>query len=360
MILTGVSLCVTIPPHIFREETKVKKTFIICFVLLVGIYGCGKKGDEAGLKKDNPAFMLAQDLAAVLPALDPAKTISLVVTKNFKITTVEVIQFLQKSMGNRTNELKGLDASQLKNIVEQQAVQMAERKLLLDAAQDAKTVVSPEELDAALNYQYSRAGGEEAFQKALSDNGLDEEEFKENIRTDLVIQNYLNVLLDQEITVTDEEIFAVYEQDKTASARHILFLTEGKSENEKADVLKRTEAILARARSGEDFAGLAKEFTEDPGSKDSGGLYENFGRGYMVKSFEDAAFSVPIGEISDVVETEYGYHIIKVLSREKESRPLDEVRLEIEEKIKQDRKSGTFEKHLMDLKQKNGFEIIVL
>jgi parvulin-like peptidyl-prolyl isomerase len=338
----------------------VKKTFIICFVLLVGIYGCGKKGGEAELKKDNPAFMLAQDLAAVLPALDPAKTISLVVTKNFTVTTVEVIQFFQKSMGNRINELKGLDASQLKDVVERSAVQMAERKLLLDAAQDANTVVSPEELDAALNYQYSRAGGQEAFQKALSDNGLDEEEFKENIRTDLVIQNYLNVLLDQEITVTDEEIFAVYEQDMTASARHILFLTEGKSEDEKADVLKRTEAILARARSGEDFAGLAKEFTEDPGSKDSGGLYENFGRGYMVKSFEDAAFSVPIGEISDVVETEYGYHIIKVLSREKESRPLDEVRLEIEEKIKQDRKSGTFEKHLMDLKQKNGFEIIVL
>jgi parvulin-like peptidyl-prolyl isomerase len=105
---------------------------------------------------------------------------------------------------------------------------------------------------------------------------------------------------------------------------------------------------------------MAKEFTEDPGSKDSGGLYENFSREKMVKPFSDAAFSVPIGEISDVVETEYGYHIIKVLSREKESRPFEEVRSEIEEKIKQDRKSGTFEKHLMDLKQKNGFEIIAL
>ena len=337
-----------------------KKAFVLCLVLLIGLYGCGKKGSETGLKKDNPAFMLAQDLAAVLPALDPAKTISLVVSKNFKITTVEVIQFLQTSMGNRIQELKGLDASQLKNFVEQNAIQIAERKLLLDAAMEANTVTSPEELDEALNYQYSRAGGKEAFQKALNDNGLDEKQVKENIRTDLVIQNYLNVLLAQEITVTDEEILAVYEQDKTASVRHILFLTEGKTESEKAEILKRTEALLVRARSGEDFAGLAKEFTEDLDSKDSGGLYENFGRGYMVKPFEDAAFSVPVGEISDVVETQYGYHIIKVLSREKETRPFEEARAEIEEQIKQNRKSGTFEKHLMDLKQQNGFEIILL
>ena len=337
-----------------------KKTLILCFILLIGIYGCGKKGNDAGLTKDSPAFLLAQDLASVLPALDPVKTVSLVVSKNFTVTTVDVVQFLQTSLGNRINELKGLDAVQLKDVVERSAVQMAERKLLMNAAMDSKTVVSPEELDAALNYQYSRAGGQEAFQQALSENGLDEEDFKENIRIDLVIQNYLNNLLAQEITVTDEEMQAVYEQDKTASVRHILFLTEGKEASEKAEILKRMEALLVRARSGEDFAGLAKEFTEDPGSKESGGLYENFGRGYMVKEFEDAAFSIQVGEISDVVETEYGYHIINVLSREKESRPFDEVRPEIEEKIKQDRKSGIFEKYLTDLKQENGFEIIPL
>ena len=63
--------------------------------------------------------------------------------------------------------------------------------------------------------------------------------------------------------------------------------------------------ILTRAKAGEDFGELAKRFSEDPGSKDKGGLYENFKRGTMVKPFEDAAFTVTIGELSDIIETQF-------------------------------------------------------
>ena len=337
-----------------------KKSFILCVVLLVGLFGCGKKGDETGVDADRQAFVLAKDLASILPALDPANPKTLVKSKNFTLTTVDVVGFLITNLGNQTEELKRLEAAQLKDVVQQSAVQMAERRLLHDAAVEANTVVAPEELESALNSQYLGAGGQEAFEKILLDNGLDAEEFKENVRVDLLIQKYLNLLLDRDIEVTEDEIQAVYEQDKTASVRHILFLTEGKTEDEKAEILKKMEGLLVRARSGEDFASLAKEYTEDSGSKESGGLYENFGRGFMVQPFEEAAFSIPVGEISDVVETEYGYHIIKVLSREKESRPLDEVRFEIEEQIRQDRKSGTFENHILDLKNLYGFDVLTL
>ena len=78
------------------------------------------------------------------------------------------------------------------------------------------------------------------------------------------------------------------------------------------------EGILKRAKSGEDFSELVKQYTEDRGSKDKGGLYENFSRGKMVKPFENAAFSVPVGQISDIVETNYGYHILKIIDRKKD------------------------------------------
>jgi parvulin-like peptidyl-prolyl isomerase len=75
------------------------------------------------------------------------------------------------------------------------------------------------------------------------------------------------------------------------------------------------EAILQRVRAGEDFAKLADEFTEDPGGKGKGGDLGWFGRGAMVKSFEDAAFGLKPGEVSGVLETEFGFHIVKLDER---------------------------------------------
>jgi parvulin-like peptidyl-prolyl isomerase len=120
------------------------------------------------------------------------------------------------------------------------------------------------------------------------------------------------------------------------------------------------QRILIRAREGEDFAQLAKEFTEDPGSKENGGLYEDFGRGVMVKPFEEAAFSVPIGEISDIVETQYGYHILKVIDRKKETRPLEEVKTELENQIRQFKLAQDFQEYMGNLRREAEITIIPL
>jgi parvulin-like peptidyl-prolyl isomerase len=138
-------------------------------------------------------------------------------------------------------------------------------------------------------------------------------------------------------------------------------MTQGKNDVEKQRIRKKMEGILARAKKGEDFAKLAQKYTEDPGSKSKGGLYEDFGRGKMVKPFEDAAFSVPVGEISDIVETRYGYHILKVVDRKKETRPYDEVRDEIEKNLKKKQKNEQRKKIpgiLDEMKKQAGFGML--
>ncbi|OPZ72276.1 MAG: Foldase protein PrsA 3 precursor [bacterium ADurb.Bin478] len=119
------------------------------------------------------------------------------------------------------------------------------------------------------------------------------------------------------------------------------------------------QGILDRAKAGEDFAALAKQYTEDPGSKNNGGLYENFPRGQMVKPFEDAAFTVPVGQLSDIVETDYGYHILQIVERKKETRPLADVKAELEQQLLREKRRTMTETLLETLKKEADYKISI-
>jgi parvulin-like peptidyl-prolyl isomerase len=194
----------------------------------------------------------------------------------------------------------------------------------------------------------------------LKTNGVSLDYIKKSITDDLTIGKYLDAAMADSVKVPEADIQKAYQEDQTASVRHILFLTQGKSPAEKADIRKKMEDILARVKKGEDFAALAKQYSEDPGSKDNGGLYEDFGRGKMVKPFEDAAFSVAVGQVSGIVETTYGYHILKIENRKKETQPLDQVKAQIEAQIKQQKQNTAFDGILTGLKKKSNFQVIAI
>jgi parvulin-like peptidyl-prolyl isomerase len=334
-----------------------KRFFVFVMMPLLLLAGCSKEQKEVKLEQGTPAYQLAKDLVPILPMIDPDVNAVLIRTNTYTVTTGEIIQTLYANMGKRTDQLKTFDAERLRSIIDENAIRIAERKLLMAEATRAKSTVTQEEIDNILSFQYNRAGGEEEFLRVLEDNGVDIAFVKESIREDLLIENYLDDYFSQQIPVSDEEIQKVYNEDKTASVRHILLSTQEKSEEEKAEIHKKMEDILSRARKGEDFAELAKTYSEDPGSKDKGGLYENFGRGQMVKPFEEAAFSVPVGEISGIVETTFGYHIIQVIERKREIRPLEEVHDQIETHIKQKHQNRVYRELLDQLKEKAALQI---
>jgi parvulin-like peptidyl-prolyl isomerase len=341
---------------------KYAKTAILLSALLVA--GCAPKAEKFALKEGTPAYTLAKDLAAIMPALGPDKTTVVTEAKGISVTAAEVIQAMRDNMGNRTDQLKTLDVGQLKEIVERGATQVTERKLLLAAAVAAKTAVPAGELDKALQSEYARAGGEEGFLKAIKDADVSIDHVKKSIQETLVINKFLGGIAESKAKVTEEDLRKAYAEesagDKTASVRHILLLTQDKTDAEKAEIRKKIEDILVRAKAGEDFAELAKQYSEDPGSKDNGGLYEDFSRGQMVKPFEDAAFSVPVGELSGVVETSFGYHIIKVIDRKKETRPFEEVRGELESRLQQTKQGTVVQDYIQELKNTAKFKLIGL
>jgi peptidyl-prolyl cis-trans isomerase D len=145
--------------------------------------------------------------------------------------------------------------------------------------------------------------------------------------------------LRSKMTVTPAEVearyrdtIATYSTPEQVRASHILFKTEGKDE---AAVRKLADSVLAKARSGADFAALARQYSDDDASKVNGGDLDYFGRGTMYKEFEDAAWALQPGQISDVIKSPAGLHIIKLTDkRAAATRSLAEVRSQIEDAIR--------------------------
>ena len=156
---------------------------------------------------------------------------------------------------------------------------------------------------------------------------LDPDEFKKGVK-----------IAQEEIKDYYEENMDQFIEEKKVKVRHILLkVKEGASEEEKDKIRKKAERILKLAEKGEDFARLAKRYSEGPSAK-QGGELGYISRGQMVKEFEDAVFSMKKGEIRGPVKTRFGYHIIKVEDiEEKRIRPIEEVREEIREILKERR-----------------------
>jgi peptidyl-prolyl cis-trans isomerase D len=144
------------------------------------------------------------------------------------------------------------------------------------------------------------------------------------------------------IAVSPDDIKRYYEDNEQqystpeqVRASHILLKTEGKDD---AAVKKQADDLLAKAKAGADFAKLATQYSEDEASKVKGGDLDFFPKGQMVPEFDKVAFSLKPGEISDLVKSQYGYHIIKVTDKKTASKKsLDEVRAQIEDQLKWER-----------------------
>jgi len=183
----------------------------------------------------------------------------------------------------------------------------------------------------------------------------------DEMKNRVLVEALIGKRLDTQAPVPQEEIAAYYEknssefdQGEQVLAQHILIRVEtNASKEDKEKARKSIDMILNKLKSGESFTALAAQFSEDPGSKNKGGNLGYFGRGQMVKEFEDAAFATKPGETSPPVQTNFGWHLIHVLDRKAPSKlPLEQVSKEIEARLKADRNETALKKLIEDLKSK--------
>jgi parvulin-like peptidyl-prolyl isomerase len=244
-------------------------------------------------------------------------------------------------------------------------------RLLMHRANEQDRQAGKTEADKFVANVINEAGSEAAFQRQLAALAFTREEFETQVLERAICEEVVERVLTSKAQVTDDQVKQYY-QDHAAELRrpemvrasHILLSTRDATGNQLSDV-KKTEKfilatnVLARARKGEDFAALAKEFSEDPGSKDKGGEY-TFPRGQMAPEFEAAAFSLQTNQISDIVTTTFGYHIIRLIQRIP-SEPIEfgGIAEDIRKKLIQEQvQERLLPKHLQELKQSAKLEYL--
>ncbi len=333
------------------------KYLMTLLVLVFLLIGCGSNKNIT-LEKGTPLYNLAKEFATTVPALDPDANKALVTCKYFTITPGSFLTELQRNMGKNMDQLKTFDKARLPEFFRSNIERLAERDLFLEDARKAKITIPAAELDSTLAKIYQQNGGQEAFAKRISEEGITLDVVRTDVERNMILKAYFDKK-NAELKVAEEDLAKAYNEDKTASVRHILLMTQGMDEAKKAETRQKMQGILDRARNGEDFAKLAKEFSEDPGSKDNGGLYNDFGKGQMVKPFEDAAFTVAVGSLSDIVETQYGFHILQVVDRKRETRPLAEVKSELEQNLLRSKRRELQTSLLEKLKAESDFKVTI-
>ena len=190
---------------------------------------------------------------------------------------------------------------------------------------------------------------------------------RDDARTQIAIGKMMDAEIANAPAVTDAEAKEFYDknperfkQPEMVRASHILIMVRDEDgEAAKKDARAKIDAVLKRAKAGEDFAALARENSQD-GSAAGGGDLDFFPSEKMVAPFADAAFKLKTGEISDVVTTQFGYHIIKATDRKPASMlPLAEVNEQLKQGLSQQKKQQVAQQFIAQLRQKSRVEVLI-
>ena len=241
-------------------------------------------------------------------------------------------------------------------------------KLLVQESHSRKVDATDAEVEARVQEIQKQFPNEDAFKQMLTARNTTIDQLRTDVRQDIAVQKMIDAEVEPKAAVKPEQLADYYaknpdqfKQPERVHASHILIgVPRGADAAAKAEARAKAEQILKDVKTGKDFATLAKENSQDPGSAPNGGDLGFFQPGQMVGPFNDAAFSLAAGAVSDIVETEFGFHIIKVAEKQPGGTiAFDDVKPRLEQFLLQRNRQEQTEAFVKDLRSKGKIEILI-
>ena len=338
--------------------------------LAIVMAGCSKKSkvetvEETAVAVEETVAGSATSAAIPMPALpEPEENVVLAVIDGENIMSDDAL----KAMGPQLQYMKmQMDATKFaevkQNIFDNYVAQTIAKKLLLTKATSEGIVVSPEKVTATIDEIKASVPAGQDFDAAMAQAGMTEEKLKAEISDSLIIEQLVGPIMTNDFDLTEEQYttFVAENKDKlvlppSVQASHILITVAKEDTPEvKAEKKAKIEALKKQINEGVDFAKLAEENSDCPSGKRAGGDLGKFSTGQMVPEFETVAYELKDGEVSDIVETQFGYHIIKKTATFDAGLP---PKAEIEKMAKKQITMAKFKTYVDNLKAKSKIKYV--
>jgi peptidyl-prolyl cis-trans isomerase SurA len=244
---------------------------------------------------------------------------------------------------------------------------LVDERLIIQQAAELKLTVSSEDIDRSIEQIKRENGGltDAQLNSELVKAGQTMASYRQEIKKQIMRYRVLNIAVGSKVTVSDADVQNYYDGHMKSGdhiqvrASHIFVAIPDGAD---AVTLKAKEKfahdLLDRAKGGEDFAKLAKEFSQDPATRDEGGDLGYFGRDMLPKPIEEMVFSMKIGEVRGPVRADRGFHVIKLVDRRtKEVKPLADVKEELRNQLRQKEMERQTKNYLTELRKKTLVDI---
>jgi peptidyl-prolyl cis-trans isomerase C len=349
------------------------RLFSIAVVFIAGT-ACSKSSTAANAQAANTQATSAQPApagaatAAPAPAAKPipAQLPEVVARVNGEAVDKAEFEKAIKSIEERNGST--VPADQRDRVYRSVLDQIIGYKLLVQESKARNVTVPDTDIDARIAQIRGQFPTEEAFKQTLEQQHMTVDQLRADARSEMLVTKMLQSEVESKVSIKPEQVADFYQknpdrfkQAERVRASHILISVPRNADAAAKQTAKtKAEGVLKEVKAGKDFAALAKQYSEDPGSAQNGGDLNFFGRGQMVGPFDQAVFAMTPGQTSDLVETQFGYHIIK-LTEKQPSRTvaLDEVRPQIQQFLENQARQDATQKFVESLKAKGKVEILI-